>query len=180
MGQMIGRSRPRASTIRRPSGCTELMRDQASTRIDRHLDLAHRQARRAAHIVESLLVFSRPSTARNALLHLTDLLQRTLQLHDIRCGPTISRWICGPAGPTHGARDSNQLTQSVSGISSSNAEQAIREIRRTGHAPHSSGRRGDRVLMTSRDDGVGIPGRRCRIFDRSLRPSARRRHRTRP
>jgi len=53
------------------------MRDQTTDEnAHRQLDLAHRQARRAAHIVESLLVFSRPATPRNALLHISDLLQR--------------------------------------------------------------------------------------------------------
>src|SRR6266481_7358970 len=84
MGQMIaGVAHELNNPLTAILGVTELMRDQASNETShRHLDLAHRQARRAAHIVESLLVFSRPSTPRNALLHLTDLLQRTLQLHE--------------------------------------------------------------------------------------------------
>jgi signal transduction histidine kinase len=63
-------------------GVTEMLRDQSTDETaSRQLDLAHRQARRAAHIVQSLLVFSRPSTPRSTLLHLPDLLQRTMQLH---------------------------------------------------------------------------------------------------
>ena len=64
-------------------GVTELMRDGTTDEVTRrHLDLAHRQAQRAAHIVQSLLFFSRPVTPHKSLLHLSDLLQRTLQLHE--------------------------------------------------------------------------------------------------
>ena len=84
MGQMIaGVAHELNNPLTAILGVTELMRDQTADETSRrHLDLAHRQARRAAHIVQSLLVFSRPATPHNTLLHLGDLLQRTLQLHE--------------------------------------------------------------------------------------------------
>jgi len=82
--------------------------------------------------VESLLVFSRPSTPRNALLHLTDLLQRTLQLHEhsLRSNNIQVDLVARPNLPTV-LGDSNQLTQVFLNLIV-NAEQAIREIREQG------------------------------------------------
>ncbi|MGH7936425.1 MAG: PAS domain S-box protein, partial [Chthoniobacterales bacterium] len=84
MGQMIaGVAHELNNPLTAILGVTELMRDQSTDENSRRqLDLAHLQARRAAHIVQSLLVFSRPTTPRSTLLHLPDLLQRTLQLHE--------------------------------------------------------------------------------------------------
>ena len=105
MGQMIaGVAHELNNPLTAILGVTELMRDQATDETSRRqLDLAHRQARRAAHIVQSLLVFSRPSTPRNTLLHLTDLLQRTLAAaRAFACAPIMFTWtwrrapICPP------------------------------------------------------------------------------------
>lgn len=168
MGQMIaGVAHELNNPLTAILGVTELMRDQASNETShRHLDLAHRQARRAAHIVESLLVFSRPSTPRNALLHLTDLLQRTLQLHEhsLRSNNIQVDLVARPDLPTV-LGDSNQLTQVFLNLIV-NAEQAIREIREQGTLRIRLGVVGDRVLMTFQDDGVGIPRETLpRIFD---------------
>ncbi len=78
MGQMIaGVAHELNNPLTAILGVTELLRDQTDDEHkSRQLDLAYRQARRAAHIVQSLLVFSRPSTPRITLLHLPDLLQR--------------------------------------------------------------------------------------------------------
>ncbi len=144
MGQMIaGVAHELNNPLTAILGVTELLRDQAPNETaHRQLDLAHRQARRAAHIVESLLVFSRPSTPRNALLHLSDLLQRTLQLHEhsLRSN-NIQVDLVAPAGPSHGARRFQPVDASLS--------QSHRQCRaghpggsRTGRAAHSSGRRG--------------------------------------
>src|SRR6202011_2181158 len=64
MGQMIaGVAHELNNPLTAILGVTELLRDQTTNEgFHRQLDLAHRQARRAAHIVESLLVFSRPAT----------------------------------------------------------------------------------------------------------------------
>ena len=143
------------------------MRDQSQDETSRRqLDLAHRQARRAAHIVESLLVFSRPSTPRNTLLHLNDLLQRTLQLHEhsLRVNNVSVDFVPRPDLPTV-LGDSNQLTQVFLNLIV-NAEQAIREIRSQGTLRIRLGIVGERVLMTFQDDGVGIPRDALpRIFD---------------
>ncbi|MGH9678535.1 MAG: hybrid sensor histidine kinase/response regulator, partial [Candidatus Acidiferrales bacterium] len=148
-------------------GVTEMMRDQSLDEASRRqLDLAHRQARRAAHIVQSLLVFSRPSTPRSTLLHLADLLQRTLQLHEhsLRANHIRVDFVARPDLPTI-LGDPNQLTQVFLNLIV-NAEQAIREIRDQGTLRIRLGVVGGRVLITFQDDGVGIRRETLpRIFD---------------
>jgi PAS domain S-box-containing protein len=168
MGQMIaGVAHELNNPLTAILGVTELMRDQAANETShRQLDLAHRQARRAAHIVESLLVFSRPATPRNALLHLSDLLQRTLQLHEhsLRSNHIQVDFAARPDLPTV-LGDSNQLTQVFLNLIV-NAEQAIREVREQGTLRIRLGVVGDRVLITFQDDGVGIRRETLpRIFD---------------
>ena len=168
MGQMIaGVAHELNNPLTAILGVTELMRDQTAEETSRrHLDLAHRQARRAAHIVQNLLVFSRPATPRNTLLHLSDLLQRTLQLHDhsLRSNQIHVDLVARPDLPTV-LGDSNQLTQVFLNLIV-NAEQAIREIREQGTLRIRLGVVGDRVLITFQDDGSGIRRETLpRIFD---------------
>jgi two-component system NtrC family sensor kinase len=168
MGQMIaGVAHELNNPLTAILGVTELMRDQTADETSRRqLDLAHRQARRAAHIVQSLLVFSRPAKPRNTLLHLGDLLQRTLQLHEhsLRSNHIQVDLAARPDLPTV-LGDSNQLTQVFLNLIV-NAEQAVREIRDQGTLRIRLGVVGDRVLITFQDDGVGIRRETLpRIFD---------------
>ncbi len=168
MGQMIaGVAHELNNPLTAILGVTELMRDQTTDENSRRqLDLAHLQARRAAHIVESLLVFSRPATPRSTLLHLPDLLQRTLQLHEhsLRANHIHVDVAARPDLPTV-LGDSNQLTQVFLNLIV-NAEQAIREVREQGTLRIRLGVVGERVLITFQDDGVGIRRETLpRIFD---------------
>jgi PAS domain S-box-containing protein len=168
MGQMIaGVAHELNNPLTAILGVTELLRDQSTDEnASRQLDLAHRQARRAAHIVQSLLVFSRPSTPRNTLLHLPDLLLRTLQLHEhsLRANQIHVDLAARPDLPTV-MGDSNQLTQVFLNLIV-NAEQAIHEVRERGTLRIRLGVVGDRVLITFQDDGVGIRRELLpRIFD---------------
>lgn len=168
MGQMIaGVAHELNNPLTAILGVTELLRDQAADETAcRQLDLAHRQARRAAHIVQSLLVFSRPSTPRSTLLHLPDLLQRTLQLHEhsLRANHIHVDLAARPDLPTV-LGDSNQLTQVFLNLIV-NAEQAIHEVRERGTLRIRLGVVGERVLITFQDDGVGIRRELLpRIFD---------------
>jgi PAS domain S-box-containing protein len=168
MGQMIaGVAHELNNPLTAILGVTEMLRDQSTDEnASRQLDLAHRQARRAAHIVQSLLVFSRPSTPRSTLLHLPDLLQRTLQLHEhsLRTNHIHVDLAARPDLPTV-LGDSNQLTQVFLNLIV-NAEQAIREVRERGTLRIRLGVVGERVLITFQDDGVGIRRELLpRIFD---------------
>jgi two-component system NtrC family sensor kinase len=168
MGQMIaGVAHELNNPLTAILGVTELLRDQTTDeRKSRQLDLAHRQARRAAHIVQSLLVFSRPSKPRSTLLHLPDLVLRTLQLHEhslhsnhIQVDVSARQDLPTVQG------DSNQLTQVFLNLIV-NAEQAINEVRDHGTLRIRLGVVGDRVLITFQDDGVGIRRELLpRIFD---------------
>ncbi len=168
MGQMIaGVAHELNNPLTAILGVTEVLRDQSTDETaTRQLDLAHRQARRAAHIVQSLLVFSRPSTPRSTLLHLPDLLQRTLQLHEhsLRANHIHVDLAARPDLPTV-LGDSNQLTQVFLNLIV-NAEQAIHEVRDHGTLRIRFGVVGERVLITFQDDGVGIRRELLpRIFD---------------
>jgi PAS domain S-box-containing protein len=168
MGQMIaGVAHELNNPLTAVLGVTELLRDKAPDESSRRqLDLAHLQARRAAHIVQSLLVFSRPATPRSTLLHLPDLLQRTLQLHEhsLRANNIRVDLAARPDLPTV-LGDSNQLTQVFLNLIV-NAEQAIHEVRDQGTLRIRLGVVGDRVLITFQDDGVGIRRETLpRIFD---------------
>ncbi len=168
MGQMIaGVAHELNNPLTAILGVTELLRDQSSDENkSRQLDLAYRQARRAAHIVQSLLVFSRPSTPRSTLLHLPDLLQRTLQLHEhsLNANHIEVDLVARPDLPTVQG-DSNQLTQVFLNLIV-NAEQAINEVRNYGALRIRLGVVGERVLITFQDDGVGIRRELLpRIFD---------------
>jgi PAS domain S-box-containing protein len=168
MGQMIaGVAHELNNPLTAILGVTELLRDQSNNETQtRQLDLAHRQARRAAHIVQSLLVFSRPSTPRTTLLHLPDLLQRTLQLHEhsLNANHIHVDLSARPDLPTVRG-DSNLLTQVFLNLIV-NAEQAINEVRDHGTLRIRLGVVGDRVLITFQDDGVGIRRELLpRIFD---------------
>ena len=155
MGQMIaGVAHELNNPLTAVLGVTELLRDSASEEnTRRQLDLAHRQARRAAEIVQSLLSFSRPPQPRKLCVHLSDLIQRSLQLHEhsLRTNNIAVDFVPKPDLPAV-LGDASQLTQVFLNLIT-NAEQAIREVRDHGtlririatlggqRARHVSGRR---------------------------------------
>src|SRR4030081_2736208 len=85
MGQMLaGVAHELNNPLTAILGVTELLRDsegiQENTK--RQLELTHRQARRAARIVQNLLEFSRPAAPQKKPVDVNGLVERTLQLHD--------------------------------------------------------------------------------------------------
>jgi PAS domain S-box-containing protein len=158
MGQMIaGVAHELNNPLTAVLGVTELLRD--STEDDsarRQLEIAHRQARRAAQIVQSLLTFSRPPQPRKICLNLTELIQRSLQLHEHSlCSNRITVDFSGPADLPLVLGDASQLTQVFLNLIA-NAEQAIREVRDHGTLRIRVSRAADRVVVTFQDDGAGI------------------------
>src|SRR5260370_12558017 len=83
MGQMLaGVAHELNNPLTAIIGVTELLREREGTddSTRRQLELTHRQARRAARIVQNLLEFSRPASPHKKPLDLTTLPDPTLHL----------------------------------------------------------------------------------------------------
>ena len=172
MGQMLaGVAHELNNPLTAVLGVTELLRERAGQAgydesFTRQLDLTHRQARRAARIVQNLLEFSRPASAQKKLLDVNNLIERTLQLqeHSLRRDNITVDFRPDTSLPGI-LGDANQLIQVFLNLVT-NAEQAIREVRDAGHLQILPGRTGDRICITFQDDGVGIrPEAFPRLFD---------------
>ena len=169
MGQMLaGVAHELNNPLTAVLGVTELLRERAGhdESFMRQLDLTHRQARRAARIVQNLLEFSRPGSAQKKLLDVNNLVERTLQLHEHSLRRNNIEVDFRPDTGLPGIMgDANQLIQVFLNLVT-NAEQAIREVRESGRLTIRQGRSGDRISITFQDDGVGIrPEALPRIFD---------------
>jgi len=169
MGQMLaGVAHELNNPLTAILGVTELLRERpgADDSTKRQLELTHRQARRAARIVQNLLEFSRPASPQKKPLDLNNILERTLQLHEhslrrnnIQVDSRLPGELPGVIG------DANQLIQVFLNLIT-NAEQAIREVRDSGRIQIRAGRNGNQLTITVQDDGVGIrPEALPRIFD---------------
>jgi PAS domain S-box-containing protein len=169
MGQMLaGVAHELNNPLTAILGVTELLRERpgADEPTKRQLELTHRQARRAARIVQNLLEFSRPASPQKKPLDLNNILERTLQLHEhslrrnnIEVDFRLPGELPGVVG------DANQLIQVFLNLIT-NAEQAIREVRDSGRIQIRAGRNGNQLTITVQDDGVGIrPEALQRIFD---------------
>ena len=169
MGQMLaGVAHELNNPLTAVLGVTELLRERAGhdESFMRQLDLTHRQARRAARIVQNLLEFSRPGSAQKKLLDVNNLIERTLQLHEHSLRRNNIEVDFRPDTGLPGILgDANQLIQVFLNLVT-NAEQAMREVRESGRLTIRQGRSGDRISITFQDDGVGIrPEALPRLFD---------------
>jgi two-component system NtrC family sensor kinase len=158
MGQMVaGAAHELNNPLTAVLGVTEMLKDSVKDEVtNRHLDLAHRQARRAAQIVQSLLSFARPPHPRKTRLQLADVIERSLQLHErsLRANHITVKFAHDPDVPLV-LGDPSQLTQVFLNLIV-NAEQAIREVRDQGTLSIGVALQGDKVVATFQDDGVGI------------------------
>src|SRR6202040_2114577 len=169
MGQMLaGVAHELNNPLTAILGVTELLRDQPAADVNtkRQLELTHRQARRAARIVQNLLEFSRPAAPQKKAVDVNTLVKRTLQLHEhsLRRNNVQVDFQCQTDLPPV-IGDANQLIQVFLNLIS-NAEHAIREVRETGRIQLRIGRIGGHISLTVQDDGVGIlPEALPRLFD---------------
>ena len=169
MGQMLaGVAHELNNPLTAILGVTELLRERESgdDSTKRQLELTHRQARRAARIVQNLLEFSRPASPQKKPLDANNLVERTLQLHEHSLRLNCIEVDFRPQADLPGViGDANQLIQVLLNLVT-NAEQAIREVRDSGRIQIRLGQIGDRITITVQDDGVGIqPEALPRIFD---------------
>jgi PAS domain S-box-containing protein len=169
MGQMLaGVAHELNNPLTAILGVTELLGERGGVDADtkRQLDLTHRQARRAARIVQNLLEFSRPAAPQKKAVEMNTLVERTLQLHEHslrRNGIEVDFQPQPGLPPVIG--DANQLVQVFLNLIT-NAEYAIREVREKGRIQIRIGRIGGHLSCTVQDDGVGIlPEALPRLFD---------------
>ncbi len=168
MGQLIaGIAHELNNPLTAILGVSELLRDRATDdAMRRQLDLTNRQARRAAHIVKSLLSFSWPHSPGKTRVQLGEVVQRTLQLHDhsLRINNVTVEFTPRLDLPLV-VGDADQLVQVFLNIIG-NAEHAIREVRDHGTLRVGLVSDGKFVRITFEDDGAGIkPDDLPRLFD---------------
>jgi PAS domain S-box-containing protein len=169
MGQMLaGVAHELNNPLTAILGITEVLNERQGLgeSAKRQLELTHRQARRAARIVQNLLEFSRPASPQKKPLDINSLIDRTLQLHEhsLRRNSVAVDFHPQPEFPGV-IGDGNQLIQVFLNLVS-NAEQAIREVRDTGRIQIRLGQANHRLSVTVQDDGVGIkPEALPRLFD---------------
>jgi PAS domain S-box-containing protein len=159
MGQMLaGVAHELNNPLTAILGVTELLRDSEGVQDNtkRQLELTHRQARRAARIVQNLLEFSRPAAPQKKPVDVNSLIERTLQLqdHSLRRNNVEVDFQPQSDLPTV-IGDANQLMQVFLNLIS-NAEHAIREVRETGRIQIRIGRIGGHISVTVQDDGIGV------------------------
>ena len=169
MGQMLaGVAHELNNPLTAILGVTELVREREGLEasMKRQLDLTHRQARRAARIVQNLLEFSRPASPQKKPIDLSTIVERSLQLHEHSLRRNQVEVDFTPRTdlpPIIG--DANQLIQVFLNLIT-NAEQAIREVRESGRIQIRINQVGENLVATVQDDGVGIsPEAMPKLFD---------------
>jgi PAS domain S-box-containing protein len=168
MGQMIGGfahelNNPLTSIL----GMAELLQEgETSEGARKQLGILHKEARRAAEIVQNLQYFARPPAPGRSQVNLNELVQRTVQMqaYPLRKSNITVDFVPETAIPAIVA-DPNQLMQVFLNLLL-NAEQAIRESREKGTIRVRTGRNPDSVWVVFQDDGPGIAAENlAHIFD---------------
>ncbi len=168
MGQMIGGfahelNNPLTSIL----GMAELLQEgETSEGARKQLAVLHKEARRAAEIVQNLQYFARPPAPGRSQVDLNEIVQRTVQMqtYPLRKSNITVDFVPEQNIPAIVA-DPNQLMQVFLNLLL-NAEQAIRESRGKGTIRVRIGRQPESVWIVFRDDGPGIaPENLAHIFD---------------
>ncbi len=168
MGQMIdGFAHELNNPLTAILGALELLETSSpDPATARKYELVKQQARRAAEVVQNLLFFSRPPAPGKAPLNVSELVQRSLALHEhsLKLSGVSIDFLPDLSMPSV-VGDPHQLMQVFLNLII-NAEQAIREIRPRGTLRVRMGRKNQRVWVSFQDDGPGIPvDQMDKIFD---------------
>ncbi|HLZ41652.1 MAG TPA: PAS domain S-box protein [Candidatus Sulfotelmatobacter sp.] len=158
MGAMIGGvahelNNPLTSIL----GVSELLQDTETNEVARkQLAMLQQQARRAAEIVQNLTYFARPPAPGKSKINLTEIVERTLNLHaySLRKNNITVDFLKEPGMP-YALGDPHQLMQVFLNLIV-NAEQAIREAREKGTLRIRLGKGEGSVWVSFHDDGPGI------------------------
>ena len=139
-------------------GVSELLQDvETSESARKQIGLLQQQARRAAEIVQNLTYFARPPAPGKSRINLTELLERTLNLHSYSLRKnSITVDFLKESGVPYALGDPHQLMQVFLNLIL-NAEQAIREVHEKGTLRIRMGRSDNSVWVSFHDDGPGIP-----------------------
>src|SRR5215831_1979554 len=159
MGAMIGGvahelNNPLTSIL----GVSELLQDTETNETSRkQLAMLQQQARRGAEIVQNLTYFSRPPAPGKSKINLTEVVERTLNLHAYSLRKNnITVDFLKETGVPYALGDPHQLMQVFLNLIV-NAEQAIREARDRGTLRIRLGKGDKTVWVSFHDDGSGIP-----------------------
>ncbi len=159
MGAMIGGvahelNNPLTSIL----GVSELLQDTETNEVARkQLAMLQQQARRAAEIVQNLTFFARPPASGKSRINLTEVVERTLNLHAYSLRKNnIAVDFLKETGIPYALGDPHQLMQVFLNLII-NAEQAIREGRDKGTLRIRLGKGEGSVFVSFHDDGPGIP-----------------------
>jgi PAS domain S-box-containing protein len=169
MGQMMaGAAHELNNPLTAILGVSDLLRERAADDATRRqVDLVLQQARRAAAIVQNLLVFSRPVTHGRDRLAIDEILEEALRLEQANFKKkNIKVKLTAPAGLPPVDGDRKLILQVFLNIIL-NAEQSISLARDHGTLDVSVTCTGDKkIRVTFADDGPGIPSETIsKIFD---------------
>ncbi|HXN97446.1 MAG TPA: PAS domain S-box protein [Candidatus Acidoferrales bacterium] len=148
-------------------GISDLIRERAVDDAMRHqVETVLKQARRAATIVQNLLVFSRPSILRQSKIQLDQIVKQALDSQRTSLQQkkiTVEFQGARDLPPIQG--DAKLLVQGFSNLIS-NAEQAISAVRESGTLRISTALADGKIVLAFSDDGPGIsPENLGKIFD---------------
>jgi PAS domain S-box-containing protein len=148
-------------------GNSELLLDSVNDDAARkRIALLQQDARKAAEIVKNLTYFSRPPAPGKTKINVTEVVERTLNLHaySLRKNNISVDFLKEPVLP-FAVGDAHQLMQVFLNLIV-NAEQAVREVRDKGTLRIRQGRNENSVWISFHDDGPGIPKENlASIFD---------------
>jgi PAS domain S-box-containing protein len=139
-------------------GNSELLLDSINDETARkRIALLQQDARKAAEIVKNLTYFSRPPAPGKTKINVTEVVERTLNLHaySLRKNNITVDFLKEPVLP-YALGDAHQLMQVFLNLIV-NAEQAIREAREKGTLRIRQGKSDNSVWVSFHDDGPGIP-----------------------
>src|ERR1700690_847606 len=147
-------------------GMAELLQEgEAPESVRRQMGILQQQARRAADIVQNMMLFSRPPAPGKTPIDLGEVVQRTLHLHaySLRKSNITIDFLKEAIPPVSG--DAHQLMQVFLNLIM-NSEQAMREVRDRGTLRIRLEKGEKSVSVIFQDDGPGIsPEILPNIFD---------------
>jgi PAS domain S-box-containing protein len=148
-------------------GVSDLLQERTTDEASRRqVQLIHKQARKAAELVQGLLMFSRPSRHQSQHVRVADLIARAIELHKTELESRhIAVSVDAAAGLPLIEADPQHMTQVFVNLLS-NAEQAIASVSDHGRISIHIGAADWQQEILIDDDGPGIrPDIRSKIFD---------------